>query len=364
MNRSFEQVGRLLRTDQAGRLVALVERLEVLAQVGLRVAAADLLDLRRDVAEEMALDGFPQVPGRMLGHVLAHLGDVQQLLHPLGVRLLRRHLAGQLGIAVRQPDDRPHRDEAGLVEVELGGVRQPHVEGLLPLLDLLDHAGEALVVDPRVVQVAAAARPGHELRDEARLVDGVRIEAVLLDEDLVGPRPQRPLVPVLERPLVRLPVFRGLRLLDGLLFLHPLHVPFRIRVDGVDAARHAADDEVLVDVQLLPLDQLGEELGPADDLLVAGGALVDLRHDPDPLAVDLLGRAHVLLLQPVDPIGIDLDPTAGIPCHSCRGHRPLSCFLMWCGDWCSLRSVSVRASRRVTPPGAIAPACRPRCSSP
>ena len=228
----LEHEGRLLGIDQARRLVTLIERLQVLAEVGLGVAATDLLDLRADVAEEVALDGFPQVPGRMLGHPLAGLGDGDQLRLAGCVLLLRRHLPGQLGIAVRQPDDGLHRDQAGLVEVELRCVRQPHVEGLLPLLDLLDHAGQALVVDPGVVQVAAATRPGHELRDEAGLVDRVRIKAVLLDEDLVGPRPQRPLVPVLERPLVRLAVFRGLRLLDGLLFLHPLDVPFRIRVDA------------------------------------------------------------------------------------------------------------------------------------
>ena len=54
-----------------------------------------------------------------------------------------------------------------------------------------------------------------------------------------------------------------------------------------------------------------EELGPADDLLVAGGALVDLRHDPDPLVVDLLRRAHVLRLQAVDPRGVRRDSAGG-----------------------------------------------------
>ena len=73
----LQQVGRFFRTDQAGRLVALIERLEVLAQVGLRVAATDLLDLRADVTQEVALDGFPQVPGRVLGNPLAGLGDVE-----------------------------------------------------------------------------------------------------------------------------------------------------------------------------------------------------------------------------------------------------------------------------------------------
>ena len=36
-----------------------------------------------------------------------------------------------------------------------------------------------------------------------------------------------------------------------------------------------------------PLKQGGHEFGPADDLLVAGGILVHLMHDPDPLKIDL-----------------------------------------------------------------------------
>jgi hypothetical protein len=40
---------------------------------------------------------------------------------------------------------------------------------------------------------------------------------------------------------------------DGVLFLHPVHVPLRERVHGVDAARHGAHEEVVVNVELLPL---------------------------------------------------------------------------------------------------------------
>ena len=103
----LEHEDRLVITDQTGGLVGLIERLEVLAQVSLRIAAAHLLDLRDDVTEEVALDGFPQVPGRMLGHPLADLGDVEQFLLAHGIRLFRRHLPGQLGIAVSQADNGP-----------------------------------------------------------------------------------------------------------------------------------------------------------------------------------------------------------------------------------------------------------------
>ncbi len=138
----------LVITDQAGSLVGLIERLEVLAQVSLRIAAADLFDLRDDVTEEVALDGFAQVAGRMLGHPLADLGDVEQFLLAVGIRFFRRHLAGQLGIAVGQANDGLHDDAAGLIEGELVGIRQAHLEGRLALVDLFDHAGKPIPVHP------------------------------------------------------------------------------------------------------------------------------------------------------------------------------------------------------------------------
>ena len=225
----------------------------------------------------------------MLGNPFAGFGNRDQLRLTGFVLFLCRHFPGQLGITMSQADNGPHDDEAGFIEVELGGIRQPHVEGRLPLLDLLDHAGKPIVVNPGVVKVASATRPVKETNDEAGIIGRVRIKTILLFEDLKRAGLQRTLVPVIERPLVCLPVFRGLRLLNGLLFLHPIHVPFRIRVDAVDGARHAAHEEVVVDVELLPLKQGCHELGPTDDLLVACGGLVNLLHDPDPLKIDLGG---------------------------------------------------------------------------
>ena len=201
-----------------------------------------------------------------------------------------------------QADNRPHDDETCLVEVQLGGVRQPHIEGHLPLLDFLDHAGKTLVIDPGVVQVASATRPAEELSDETGVIDRSRIKTIPLLKNLERPGPQRTLFPVIKRPLVCLPVFRGLRLLNGVLFLHPIHVPFRIRVDAIDGTRHASHEEVVVDVQLLPLQQGCHEFGSTEDLLVASGVLVHLGHDPDPLKIDLLRSAPELLFQPVDPV--------------------------------------------------------------
>ena len=307
----LEHERRVLRTDQPGRLVALIVGLEVLAQIGLGVAAADLFEFRAEVAEEVSLNRFSQVPGRMLRNPFAGFGNRDQLRLAGRVLLLGRHLPGQLGIAMRQADDGPHDDEAGFIEVELAGVGQAHVEGRLTLLDLLDHGGQAMVVDPGVVQVAAATRPVEEADDEAGVVAGFRIEPVLLLEDLQRAGLQRPLFPVVERPLVHPLVLRVLALLDGVVVLHPIDVPFRIRVDAVDGAGHAAHEEVVVDVELLPLQQGGHELGATHDVLVALSGRVDLLHDPDPLEIDLSGRAPELFLQPVDPCGIGLHAAGG-----------------------------------------------------
>ena len=257
------------------------------------------------------LDRLPQVAGRILGNPLAGLGDGDQLGLAGGVLLLGRHLPSQLRVAMRQADDGLHDDERSLVEVELGGVRKPHLEGHLALLDLLDHARETFPVDPGVVQVASPARPAEEVDDQTGVIRGTRIEAVPLLEDLERPGLQRTLLPVLERPLVRLPVLRGRRLLDGVLRLHPIHVPFRIRVDAVDGTRHATHEEVVVDVQLLPLQQGRHELGSADDLLVAGSVLVHLGHDANALEVDLLRRAPELLLEPIDARLVGRDAACG-----------------------------------------------------
>ena len=137
-----------VRTDQSGSFVALIEGLEVLAQVGLGVTAADLLDFRTDVTEEVALHGFSQVPGRMLGNPFAGLGNGNQLCFAGRVFFLGRHFPGQLGIAMSQADNGLHGDETSFIEVELGGIRQPHLEGHLPLLDFLDHARKALRCRP------------------------------------------------------------------------------------------------------------------------------------------------------------------------------------------------------------------------
>ena len=197
--------------------------------------------------------------------------------------LLGRHVPGQFGIAMRQAHNGPHDDEAGFIEVELAGIGQAHVEGRLPLLDLLDHGGQTMVVNPGVVQVAAATRPVKEADDVAGCIGRDRIKTVLLLEDLERAWLQCALFPVIERPLVDPLVLRVLALLNGVVVLHPIHVPFRIRVDAVDGAGHAAHEEVVVDVELLPLQQGGHELGSTHDVLVALSGRVDLLHDPDPL---------------------------------------------------------------------------------
>ena len=201
--------------------------------------------------------------------------------------LLGRHFPGQFGIAMSQADNGPHDDEAGFIEVELAGIGQAHVEGRLSLLDLLDHGGQPMVVNPGVVQVAAATRPVKETDDKAGIIARFRIETILLLEDLQRAGLQSTLFPVIERPLVYPLVLRVLALLNGIVVFHPIHVPFRIRVDAVDGAGHAAHEEVFVDVELLPLQQGGHELGSTHDILVALRLRVNLLHDPDPLKINL-----------------------------------------------------------------------------
>jgi len=94
----------------------------------------------------------------MFGNPLAGLGQGDQFGLAGGVLLLGRHLPGQLGIAVGKPDD-GFMTIWQAVEVELRGVRLPHLEGHLALFDVLEDAGQALVEDLGVVQVAAA--PGQ-----------------------------------------------------------------------------------------------------------------------------------------------------------------------------------------------------------
>ena len=221
----------LVISDQTGSLVGLIERLEVLAQVSLRIAASDLFDLGDDVTEEVALDGFSQIPGRMLGHPFADLGDVEQFLLADGIRLFRRHLSGQFSITVSQANKGPHDNETGFIEGELVGIRQPHLEGRLSLLDLFDHAGKPIPVHPGIVQVAAATGPVKETNDIAGSIGRARIKTILPFEDLKRAGLQRPLVPVFERPFVRLAVFRGLRTSQRYspLSSNPLAIPDRCR---------------------------------------------------------------------------------------------------------------------------------------
>jgi len=42
-------------------------------------------------------------------------------------------------------------------------------------------------------------------------------------------------------------------------------------------------EEVVVDVELLPLQHGRQQLGTADDLRISGGVFVHVRHDPDTL---------------------------------------------------------------------------------
>ena len=69
--------------------------------------------------------------------------------------------------------------------------------------------------------------------------------------------------------------------------------------------------QVVVDVELFPLQQGGHELGSTHDILVALSSRVNLLHDPDPLKIDLGRSAPELFFQPVDPCFIGLDLSCG-----------------------------------------------------
>ena len=265
------------------------------------------------MTEEVALNGFSQVPGRMLGHPFTGLGDGNQLLLAGRVLLLGCHIPGQFCIAIREADNGPHQDEAGFIEVHLAGIGQAHFQGRLPFLDFLDHGGQPMVVNPGVVQVAAATRPVEETDDKAGIIARLRIETIFLLEDLQRARLQCALFPVIEGPLVDPLVLRVLALLNGVVVLHPIHVPFRIRVDAVDGAGHAPYKEIVIDVELFPFQQGGHELGATHDILVALSGRVNLLHDPDPLEINLGRSASELFFQPINPCSIGFYTT----CCSC-----------------------------------------------
>ena len=287
----LEHEDRVFIGDESGRLVGLIERLKVLTQIGLGVPAADLLKFCNDVTEEVTLDGLPQVAGGILGNPLAGFGEGDQLRFAGCVLLLRRHFTSQLGIAMGIADRRPHHDEGCLIEVELGEVRHPHLEGHLPLLHLLDHAGKALAVNPRVVQVATAGRPVMERGDQAGVVTGFRVVAKALLKDGFGAEFHPTRAPVVDRPLVRRLVFRRRRVFDRLLLDHPIHLPFGIGVERVEFACHGADKEVVVDIQFLALQDGSQEFGALEERMIARGFFVHLAHDPDSLEVEILRSA-------------------------------------------------------------------------
>jgi hypothetical protein len=62
---------------------------------------------------------------------------------------------------------------------------------------------------------------------------------------------------------------------------------------------------------LLAIQHFCQELGSPDDLLVAGGIIVHLLHDPDALEIELHGDAPVELFQLVDALGVGID-TGGV----------------------------------------------------
>ncbi len=224
-----------------------------------------------------------------------------------------------------------------------------------------------------VVQIAATTRPGSEVHEQPGLNGYVRIVAELLLEDLVTPGLEPALLPVLEHPLVRCPIFRGLGVSDNIIFLHPRDAPLRIGIDPIELTRHAADEEVVIDVEPLVIKQVGQELCSLDDLLVPGGLLVDSLHEHNTLIVDRQRRAQVQSFQPIGPLVIDLDTARGAigergcGCRGCcRGCRCHCSFSLRRVDACSVvesraRHLTENIARASMPPEMFR-ALKPFCS--
>ena len=106
-----------------------------------------------------------------------------------------------------------------------------------------------------------------------------------------------------------------------------------------------------LDVQLLSIQQGSHELGASEDLLIAGSVLVDLRHHPDPLEINLLRSAPELFFQPIDPCVIDRDSSRGtLLCILCLFHFVFSFLLVICLLYIDLHLCNGLTVLVLTPP--------------
>ncbi|KAF5044587.1 hypothetical protein DSECCO2_490250 [anaerobic digester metagenome] len=133
-------------------LVVIGEEVLVHAAVG-DGRAGLLLDAREHLGEPLALAGLPEVAGRLAGHALGVLGHADEFGLADRVGFLRRHFAGQHGVAPRPVHDGLTDDDHGfeeglLLAVVLGAQR---IEGVQLLLGFTPYVVEAALQDLLVV---------------------------------------------------------------------------------------------------------------------------------------------------------------------------------------------------------------------
>ena len=123
-----DQVGQQLSGPGGGETAALHILLEEGIQIlvgtaPMGVAVHGVLRHLGHPAEAHKLQGFLECAGRILRHITADTGDLQQLFPADFVRLRRRLLLRQPGVAPAQSDHGVQHDDRALPEIRLGYVR-------------------------------------------------------------------------------------------------------------------------------------------------------------------------------------------------------------------------------------------------
>ena len=255
--------------------IPLVERLQVLVQVtGVHGVPAVELRHGAQVNEPVHLQGFPEGPGRVGGHMAADFGDVQQFSAAGGIRFApgrgrvrllrqrRRHALGEVGVTLGEDDDRVARDihRLELLALSRGVGIGEVVEPSQPLPNALLVIEHAHPVDLAVQRRVSGCPLLHELGENPRFV---RVSPVLWHM-AEHPIPHGPASPI--RDDLLLVDVRGVRfngvpgLLTGMQGLEVLHrVARQLWEGGYDLGPRSAlaDDELgLADVKRLPFAEI------------------------------------------------------------------------------------------------------------
>ena len=325
----LDQLLALLARHQAALHGLSVVRPEDLVEAAVGHAVAVGLDDDHVGGDMPQLDGFPEVPGRSLGHLQAVGGDPLQFLPADGIRLLRSHPRGQFAVPADVRGGALDCDELRLVEVHALHVFGPgFVQRRHALFHLAAQAAEAHGQQLFVVGRHVADAGVHE---QALLRHALALVAAL---DLFrGVHGQRRLGDGAALPVV----LHGVHVVDDVLGYHvavvlplvhgtvselihqPVEGEFRIQRCGFRRRAQLAHDQLVgPDVDLHPAVDLPQGHGPLHVLGIHGEVSVTLGDDLRPLAVGGVVR----VLQPVQHL-VDAGERGRILRQAGDAHAPL-----------------------------------------